>query len=156
MFAVFDLDDTLGCTLHRRHLIIPAGQTYADYNATNPPGDFKPDWDAFFAARIDDPPIQVAIDLLLNLYHTGHEVEVWTAAREDFRDLTLEWLELHKIPGSLLTHMRPKNNFVKTTLLKEAWLLEHKPDIIFDDHIGICEMARRHGVYACAVGSNAY
>lgn len=156
MFVVFDLDDTLGDTAHRRHLIIPAGQVYAEYNAMVPPGDFQPDWDAFFAARIDDTPMQPAIDLLLALHAAGHRVEIWTAARDDFRDLTIDWLVKYNIPPELLTHMRPADNWVKTTLLKEAWLMTDKPDMLFDDHVGIVAMARSHGVYACAVGDNAY
>lgn len=156
MFAVFDLDDTLRNSSHRRHFIIPPGQVYVEYTAINPPGDFKPDWDAFFAASIDDPPIAAGMDLLKALYHAGHEIEIWTAAREDYRAETLDWLARNGVPDGLLTHMRPRDNYTKTVLLKEAWLLAHKPDIIFDDHIGICQMARRHGVYACAVGDNAY
>lgn len=156
MFVVFDLDDTLGATEHRRHFIIPAAQEYAEYNATQPPAGFKPDWDSFFGARLDYPPMQPAIDLQLALHGMGHRVEIWTAAREDFRELTLQWLAKQAIPQHLLTHMRPSNNFTKTTLLKEAWLMADKPDMIFDDHMGIVEMARSHGVYACAVGSNDY
>lgn len=156
MFIVFDIDDTLGDTAHRRHFIIPPGETYADYSVGAPGDAFKPDWDGFFEARVNDAPITPAIRVLNAFVAVGYRVELWTAAREDFRELTREWLARHDVNPDLLTHMRPKGNFAKTTLLKESWIMQDKPDMLFDDHEGICDMARRHGVYACAVGRHNY
>lgn len=162
-FAVFDLDDTLGCTKHRRRFIIPPGKDYADYVAPKK-GEadaegFKPDWDAFFEARYDDTPIWPVVELFHALNRTGTHVEIWTAAREDSRDLTRAWLnDKCGIPHTKLRHMRPIEDYRKSVVLKEEWILKApvRPTILFDDHIGVIRMARSHGILGFAVGENEY
>ena len=162
MFVVFDLDDTLACTKHRRPFIIPEGQQYATYAAHKNKADangFKPDWDSFFAARSGDTPLWGAVELFHSLTRNGNHVEIWTAAREDSREVTRSWLrEQCGIDQRHLTKMRPIGDYRKAVELKESWLLSAspKPDIFFDDHIGIIRMVRSHGVFGAAVGEHDY
>ena len=162
MFVVFDLDDTLACTKHRRPFIIPEGQEYATYAAHKNKADangFKPDWDSFFAARSEDTPLWGAVELFHSLTRNGNHVEIWTGAREDSRGIALEWLQNKcGINRKHLTRMRPIGDYRKAVELKEAWLLSAspKPDVFFDDHIGIIRMVRSHGVFGAAVGDHDY
>lgn len=160
MLVVFDLDDTLACTKARRHFIIPPGKEYAQYTADQKAeadaSGFRPDWDAFFQARHTDQPIWPTIELLMTLSMAGHEVEIWTAAREDSRLVAEVWLEEHNIPSTYLTRMRQVGDFRPTIELKESWLRESKPHMWFDDHLGVIDMVRKHGVIGCAVGDNNY
>ena len=157
MLVVFDLDDTLADTRHRRHLIIPPGEDYVKYDARHPSGTFKPDWDAFFAARYGDTPIEPAVHLFHALVKAGHDVEIWTAARKSSREITEKWLvDKCAIAPAHLTFMRQAEDWRKSADLKESWVLQKMPALAFDDHKGVCEMMRKHGIYVGCVGDATY
>ena len=73
---IFDLDDTLADLKHRRHFVeyphVECENCLHDHNerrcqlcGTKHP--FKPNWDAFHAACVDDTPIDAIIDVLAEL-----------------------------------------------------------------------------------------
>lgn len=146
MFIVFDLDDTLSDPAHRlHHICTPEAMHDA------------PDWDSFFAARADDEPIWPILFLFHALHKHGlHRVEVWTASREDHRVLTEEWLHAHGVPKTCLTNMRSVGDMRPAVELKREWVLADKPDLAFDDHVGIVKMMRELGVHTVLVGENDY
>ncbi|GAA2446343.1 LNS2 domain-containing protein [Streptomyces macrosporus] len=84
--AVFDLDGTLADVRHRLHHI-----------------EGRPrDWDAFFAAASQDPPLAEGVALALKSAEE-HEVVYVTGRPERCRRDTLRWLERHGLPtGRLL------------------------------------------------------
>lgn len=99
------------------------------------------------------------LELFHSLARNGNHVEIWTAAREDNRELTQKWLhDKCGIARKHLTHMRPVGDRRKTSILKEAWILSAplKPAIFFDDHTGVVDMVRSHGIIGCCVGNNNY
>lgn len=147
MLIVFDLDDTLGCTKHRRHHIVPQSDT-------NP---FKPDWDSFFNARHADPVIMPMAKTLRTFYVAGFDVEIWTAAREDSRSMAMQWIQKNlDVPASTLTLMRQHKDYRKSADLKSDWMKRYRPDMIFDDNLNVIAAARELGIFACGVGDNAY
>ena len=86
--AVFDLDNTLADTAHRQRFL-----------------ERRPrDWDAFFAAAPQDPPIEQGIALALE-YAEECEVVYLTGRPERCRRDTLEWLGAHGLPEGRV-HMR--------------------------------------------------
>jgi uncharacterized HAD superfamily protein len=79
--AVVDIDGVVADVRHRLPFI------------ENPPKD----WDAFFAAAGDDPPLPEGIALALALQHT-HRL-VWLTGRpEHTRTTTEAWLARHGLP----------------------------------------------------------
>ncbi|CAM5579460.1 phosphatase domain-containing protein [Streptomyces aurantiogriseus] len=79
--AVFDLDNTLADTTHRQRFL-----------------ERKPrDWDAFFAAAPQDPPIPEGVAMAVE---SARECEVvyLTGRPERCRRDTREWLERHGLP----------------------------------------------------------
>ncbi|WP_189706306.1 phosphatase domain-containing protein [Streptomyces phaeofaciens] len=86
--AVFDLDNTLADTAHRQRFL-----------------EGRPrDWDAFFAAAPQDPPIPEGVALAVA---SAEECEVvyLTGRPERCRADTLDWLAAHGLPQGRV-HMR--------------------------------------------------
>ena len=86
--AVFDIDNTLADTAHRQRFL-----------------ESKPrDWDAFFAAVPQDPPIAEGVALAVA---TAEECEIvyLTGRPERCRRDTLDWLAAHGLPEGRV-HMR--------------------------------------------------
>ena len=132
-FYVFDLDGTLANLDHRRHLV--AGLTK--------------DWDAFFAACIDDAPIQPAIDLFLTLANTGFDhIEIWSGRSDVVRRATELWLEREGISRTYLAYMRPAGDHRPDEVLKRHFLADRKmrPDVVFDDRKKVVDMWRAEGI----------
>lgn len=88
--AVFDLDGTLADVAHRVHHV-----------------ERRPkDWDAFFAAAVQDPPLADGLAMVREAA-VDCEVAYLTGRPERCRQDTLDWLARHGLPeGSLV--MRPE------------------------------------------------
>lgn len=144
-FYVFDLDGTLANCEHRRHMI-----------------DGTDDgWAAFFAACVDDKPIQHVIDLLNNLKGAGHRIEIWSGRSEEVMVETKLWLFRHDIDPALLTKMRPANcrdqdDFLKLRFLRESVYEGGTPDMVFDDRDQVVAMWRREGIPCAQVAPGAF
>ncbi len=87
--AVFDVDGTLADVRHRLHHI-----------ARRPK-----DWDAFFTAARDDPPLETGVALARESARACEVVYV-TGRPERCRADTLEWLRCHDVPDGRLTMRR--------------------------------------------------
>ncbi|MFI2643970.1 hypothetical protein [Streptomyces sp. NPDC018610] len=86
--AVFDLDNTLADTAHRQRFLQRRPR----------------DWDAFFAAAPEDPPIEEGVRLARE---SARECEIvyLTGRPERCRRDTLDWLAAHGLPEGDV-HMR--------------------------------------------------
>ncbi|MCD9879314.1 phosphatase domain-containing protein [Streptomyces guryensis] len=129
--AVFDLDNTLSDTAHRQRFL-----------------ERRPrDWDAFFAAAPDDPPIPEGIALVLE---SAKECEVvyLTGRPERCRRDTLDWLAAQGLPEGRV-HMRRNDDRRPARLTKLEILsrLARTRDIrmLVDDDELVCEDAERAG-----------
>jgi hypothetical protein len=129
--AVIDVDGVLADVRHRlKHL------------------DRRPkDWEAFFGAAPDDPPLAAGLDAARRLAEV-YEVVYLSGRPERCRADTVAWFERHGLPpGELL--LRPRHDFrpskdYKVTVLRR--LSERAPvAVLVDDDPAVLEAARNAG-----------
>lgn len=141
---LFDIDGTLADVSHRLSHI-----------------QKKPkDWDAFFAACVDDPPIHHMCNLAEDLINAGRYV-VFVSGRSDrVRAETLTWL--HKNVGvSRTLYMRKDgdhrlDNIVKRELLDQIRADGYEPIMAFDDRDQVVKMWREAGVPCAQVAEGDF
>lgn len=129
--AVFDLDGTLSDTRHRLHHI------------TGRPRD----WDAFFRAAVDDPPLPTGVALALEWAERA-ELGYVTGRPERCRRDTEGWLAAHGLPGGELwmrddTDRRPAR-VTKPRLLQRVARRRTVAVVVDDDEL-VCDAYRRAG-----------
>ena len=129
--AVFDLDNTLADTAHRQHFL-----------------ERKPrDWDAFFAAAPQDPPIAEGIALVRESAKEC-EVRYLTGRPERCRRDTLDWLAAHGLPeGRVYMRRNDDRRPARRTKLEILRRLAQSREIrvLVDDDELVCEDAERAG-----------
>ncbi|MGW0758613.1 phosphatase domain-containing protein [Streptomyces sp. NPDC002814] len=137
--AVFDLDNTLADTAHRQRFL-----------------ERKPrDWDAFFAAAPQDPPIAEGVALLLE-HAEECEVVYLTGRPERCRRDTLDWLAAQGLPegrvfmrrdagraGGGRGDFRPARH-TKLEILRRL-ARDGEIRVLVDDDELVCEDAERAG-----------
>ncbi|MFI6878774.1 hypothetical protein ACIBL6_35605 [Streptomyces sp. NPDC050400] len=129
--AVFDLDGTLADTAHRQHFL-----------------EARPrDWDAFFAAAPDDPPLAEGIALARG---SAEECEVvyLTGRPERCRADTVAWLAAQELPQGRL-HMRRNDDRrparrTKLDVLRRITRGRELRMLVDDDEL-VCDEAERAG-----------
>ena len=150
-----DIDGTLSNPGHRLHFIQPEG-----YSSGSTPRPRKKDWDGFFAACGDDPPIPHTVELCQDLMLAGHTVEFWTGRREAERDTTIEWLNEHVVTREVYLNlftmfewegatlkMRKDGDRRPDHILKMEFIdPSAPPDIIFEDRSAVVKEYRRLGL----------
>lgn len=129
--AVFDLDGTLADTAHRQRFL-----------------ERKPrDWDAFFAAAPQDPPLVRGVELALE--STAEcEVVYLTGRPERCRKDTEEWLTRQGLPtGRLWMRRNDDRRPARRTKLEVLRDLARKREIriLVDDDELVCDEAERAG-----------
>lgn len=129
--AVFDLDNTLADTAHRQRFL-----------------EVRPrDWDGFFAAAPQDPPIAEGVALVKE--STGEcDIVYLTGRPERCRRDTLDWLAAQGLPeGRLLmrsgTDRRPAR-FTKLEMLRRL-ARNREVRVLVDDDELVCDDAERAG-----------
>ncbi|MGW0120852.1 phosphatase domain-containing protein [Streptomyces sp. NPDC003327] len=129
--AVFDLDNTLAATAHRQHFL-----------------ERRPrDWNAFFAAAPDDPPLTEGV-LLCREAAEECEVVYLTGRPERCRRDTEEWLAAQSLPEGRI-HMRRNRDFRPARVTKVEILRRLAADrevrMLVDDDELVCEAAEEAG-----------
>ncbi|MFF5304128.1 hypothetical protein ACFY5F_32685 [Streptomyces sp. NPDC013161] len=129
--AVFDLDNTLADTAHRQRFL-----------------ERKPrDWDGFFGAAPQDPPLAEGIALALE---SAEECEVvyLTGRPERCRRDTLAWLATQGLPeGRVLMRRNDDRRPARRTKLEKLKQLARDREIrvLVDDDELVCDDAERAG-----------
>ncbi len=103
--AVFDIDGVLADVGHRRHHVQGG----------------RRDWDAFFAAAADDPPLAPGIERAQQAQQDGRVVVYLSGRPERLRDVTTRWLAQHGLPAGELV-LRPDDDRSPAVRLKVARL----------------------------------
>lgn len=147
-FFIFDFDGTLADVAHRRHLLE------------------RNDWDGFFDACDQDPPIEAVLTVFQALAtqtvtpkrgaptkEKAHRVEIWSGRSMRVQDKSRTWLAHKGVDPAHLTRMRPVGDYMPDEKLKQRWLEEelaagNRPDVIFDDRQKVVDMWRGNGM-AC-------
>ncbi|MET9802541.1 HAD family acid phosphatase [Streptomyces sp. NPDC006368] len=129
--AVFDLDNTLSDARHRQRFL-----------------ERRPrDWDAFFAAAPQDPPLAEGVALCREAA-TDCEVVYLTGRPERCREDTVAWLAAQGLPDGRL-HMRRDDDRrpALRTKLDTLRRLARKREIrvLVDDDELVCDEAERAG-----------
>lgn len=129
--AVFDLDNTLADTAHRQRFL-----------------ERRPrDWQAFFAAAPDDPPLARGVALVKE---SAEECEVMylTGRPERCRRDTLDWLAAHGLPEGRVFMRRDGDRRparrTKLDILRRLALTREIRVLVDDDEL-VCEDAERAG-----------
>ncbi|MFE5923852.1 hypothetical protein [Streptomyces sp. NPDC056468] len=129
--AVFDLDNTLADTAHRQHFL-----------------ERKPrDWDGFFGAAPDDPPLSEGIALVRESAKEC-EIRYLTGRPERCRRDTLDWLAAHGLPeGRVYMRRNDDRRPARRTKLEILRRLArtHEIRVLVDDDELVCEDAERAG-----------
>jgi hypothetical protein len=129
--AVFDLDNTLADTAHRQRFL-----------------EAQPrDWEAFFAAAPQDPPLAEGVALARETAESC-EIVYLTGRPARYRHDTLEWLTTHGLPEGRL-YMRPDADrrparFTKLEILRELARGSEIRMLVDDDEL-VCHDAERAG-----------
>lgn len=129
--AVFDIDGVLADVSHRLHLVEGS----------------RKDWDAFFSAAPDDPPLPQGVALVRESAKDC-DVVYLTGRPERCRADTLAWLTRHGLPDGELamrsgTDRRPAR-LTKPTLLRR--LARGRPvAVVVDDDERVCDAYERAG-----------
>jgi hypothetical protein len=129
--AVFDLDNTLADTAHRQRFLERTPR----------------DWDAFFAAAPQDPPIPQGVALALESVEEC-EVRYLTGRPERCRRDTLDWLAAHGLPeGRVYMRRNDDRRPARRTKLEILRRLArtHEIRMLVDDDELVCEDAERAG-----------
>ncbi|MDE0330985.1 MAG: hypothetical protein OXL41_03885 [Nitrospinae bacterium] len=162
MKIVFDLDGTLTDTAHREHFL----------------SETPKNWDAFFAAQINDPinrPIAEIFDALS--LAEEHKISIWTGRPFEYFDDTIGWIE-EKLGLDLESHvpsaayatlrnprtgnllglcMRKLEDRRNDTVIKAEWIgLHGRPDLVFEDRTRLVEMYRDFGITCVQVGTGDF
>ncbi|MCX4966246.1 hypothetical protein OHA98_15655 [Streptomyces sp. NBC_00654] len=129
--AVFDLDGTLADSAHRQHCL--EGRTK--------------DWNAFFTAAVDDPPLAEGVALALE-WAEECEVVYLTGRPERCRRDTLDWLARQGLPGGRL-YMRRNDDRrparrTKLDSLKRLGRTREVRVFVDDDEL-VCDAAEAAG-----------
>jgi hypothetical protein len=129
--AVIDVDGVLADVRHRLH------------HVTRRPKD----WDAFFAAAPDDPPLQEGLDTARRLAEVCDIV--YLSGRPDrCRADPLEWLDRHALPpGELLLRRAGDRRPARVTKLEILRRLSQRAPVtvVVDDDPLVCEAVRDAG-----------
>ncbi|MCM2389532.1 LNS2 domain-containing protein [Streptomyces albipurpureus] len=129
--AIFDLDGTLADSAHRQHFLERSPR----------------DWDGFFAAAPQDPPLAEGVQLCRS---AAQECEViyLTGRPERCRRDTAAWLAAQGLPSGDI-HMRRNNDRrpARTTKLETLKRLGQRREVrmLVDDDELVCIDAKRAG-----------
>ena len=129
--AVFDVDGVLADVRHRLHHV-----------------ERRPkDWDAFFAAAPDDPPLPAGVALVCNSAQDCEVVYV-TGRPERCRADTLAWFERHGLPAGELSMRRGGDRrparVAKPELLRRL-AAGRVVAVVVDDDLAVCRAYEQAG-----------
>lgn len=129
--AAVDIDGVLADVRHRLHHV-----------ARRPK-----DWEAFFAAAAQDPPLDEGLRVARELAAVA-DIVYLSGRPERLRAETLAWLDRHDLPDGEL-HLRPRNDFRPAQVLKVEALdrlsAQRPVTVLVDDDPHVCDAARAAG-----------
>lgn len=156
---IFDIDGTLADCAHRLHFIQPSpGMIHFPKEEV----DWAPDWESFYAACVDDKPIEGVCTVLDFLTDGGAYIIFVTGRPEKYRTQTTEWLKRY-LPG-VAAHdlfMRPNGDHrpdykVKEEIFKTCIEPNYVVHGVFEDRGQCVNMWRGLGLQCYQVNKGDY
>ena len=141
--VIFDLDGVISDAYHRQHYLR---------------GEEK-NWNGFFSACTEDPPIISGVRLI-NILNKSHRTIILTARPESIQLETIDWLKKHGVVWDALI-MRSNDDFKESAKMKLSALNQildagYVPMLVFDDDPKNIAMFSEHQVPAISVHSGYY
>lgn len=137
MDYIFDIDDTLSNSERRAHWI----------SKENPDRS----WNMYYNLLTEDSPIEAVVETLKCLHECGHRIVLCTGRPEEYRHLTVQWLEKYDIPAHEL-FMRQKsetglrNAQAKQIMLGRIRSAGYSPVAVFEDNPLSVKMWKDNGL----------
>jgi hypothetical protein len=125
MDYIFDIDDTLSNSSNRAYWI----------SKDNP----NKNWGTYYNLLIEDAPITPVVEILQCLYGCGHRVILCTGRPENYRNLTVQWLEKYDIPSNDLFMRQTsetglRNAQAKQIMFERIKTAGYNPVAVFEDN----------------------
>jgi len=145
---IFDVDGTIADVEHRRHLV-------------NGEKGFKPDWNAFRNATVDDKPVQWVCDIAKRFIAQGEEVAFFSARNESEREITEKQISEWIGDGHKGLFLRPNDSYepdevFKSDLADKFEEMGGKIDLVFDDRNKVVDMWRKRGTMVVQVAEGDF
>lgn len=146
--VIFDVDGTIADVNHRRHLV-------------NGDKGFKPDWNAFRNATVDDTPVQWVCDIAKRFIAQGDEVAFFSARNESEREITEKQISEWIGDGHKGVFLRPNDSYepdevFKSDLADKFEEIGGKIDLVFDDRNKVVQMWRDRGTTVVQVADGDF
>ena len=140
---IFDLDGVISDAAHRQHFLKRTER----------------DWDGFFSACTEDPPIISGVKLI-NVLNKYHKTIILTARPKSVQSETVDWLKRHCVVWDVLI-MRSdvdhqQSSEMKLSALKQIRDAGYYPILVFDDDPKNIAMFLEQEVPAVSVHSGYY
>lgn len=140
---IFDLDGVISDAAHRQHFLKGTER----------------DWDGFFSACTEDPPIISGVKLI-NVLNKYHKTIILTARPSSVQSKTVHWLKRHSVVWDVLI-MRSDDDHrqsskMKLTALNQIRDAGYDPVLVFDDDPKNIAMFLEQEVPAISVHSGYY
>jgi hypothetical protein len=145
MLYIFDLDGTICDPGHRRHFV---------------EGETK-DWDAFYAACVDDKPFFEVVTVARALSSAGQSILYSTGRPESIRGVTTAWVGKYRLPLGPI-YMRPsgdhREDFVVKAELLDKIKAQYTKEIggVFEDRQQCVDMYRARGLRVFQVAEGKF
>ena len=148
MVVIFDVDGTIADVNHRRHLV-------------NGEKGFKPDWNAFRNATVDDTPVQWVCDIAKRYIEAGDDVAFFSARNESEREITEKQIKEWIGEGHKGVFLRPNDSYepdevFKRDLADKFEEMGGKIDLVFDDRNKVVQMWRDRGTTCVQVAEGDF
>ena len=148
MVVIFDVDGTIADVNHRRHLV-------------NGEKGFKPDWNAFRSATVDDTPVQWVCDIAKRYIEIGDDVAFFSARNESEREITEKQIKEWIGEGHKGVFLRPNDSYepdevFKRDLADKFEEMGGKIDLVFDDRNKVVQMWRDRGTTCVQVAEGDF
>ena len=141
--VIFDLDGVISDASHRQHFLRGT----------------KKDWDGFFSACSDDPPISSGLELT-KIINKLQGLIILTARPSTVQSETLDWLNHHGVSWNALI-MRSEQDHLSSAEMKllaigEIEAASFNPILVFDDDPKNIAMFKEEGIPVVSVHSGYY
>lgn len=154
---IFDIDGTLANCSHRLHFLKPPkGAIHFNLNEV----DWKPDWDSFYAACVDDKPIEDVILLCRLLDRPDITIIFLTGRPKSIATQTCDWLQHNVVSGGRLYMRDTGDHRPDYKVKREIYETKIKNDYnvvgVFEDRQQCVDMWRGLGLTCFQVADGNY